>query len=239
MKIIKDEFNSEIFCMKMGNICELSNNILLEEVHQKLLKAKEESYQHLSVKVPTDMKKTTNIFLESGFYLVDTQLMYRLNTKTFREYSNKLISYRQYQDNDKKTIVAIAKNAYKLDQYHSDTALNNDLCDMYYAKWIQNCCNGLADKVMVATDNNDLVEGYITFDFIDNKAVVGLAAVDKRYRGHGVFTYLIGSTLKMLRDLNIDYLYYGTQLNNKPVLRTMGHFCGAVEYSNYVMHLKL
>lgn len=135
--------------------------------------------------------------------------------------------------------MSIAKNAYVLDQYHSDTFLDDSLCDHYYVEWIKNCCHGLADKVMVAEIQGKGVVGYISLNIGEDSATVGLAAVDERYRGLGCFTFLIGKTLHMLRIGGKNKLYYGTQLSNDPVLKTMGKFNGYVEYSNHVMHLMI
>ena len=146
-----------------------------------------------------------------------------------------IISYREYKNNDLEQVVNIAKTAYVLDQYHSDTALDNSLCDKYYSMWVKNCCKGLADNVMIAELAGNVV-GYITLNYREKDAVVGLAAVDEKHRGKGCFTSLIRNTLIMLGNQGREMLWYGTQLANIPVLKTMGRFKGHIEYGNHVMH---
>lgn len=237
MNIVTDIFNSEIFHLKMGNIVDLDCDITEKDVLKLIKSGRTEQYQHLNVKIPSSRKQTLNIFSRNGFDLVDTQLMYCLrNSGREVMQRSKSVSYREYVEEDKKWIVRIAESAYILDQYHSDTALDDSLCDRYYAEWSKNCCEGFADKVFVAVLPNDRIVGYITLDYKKDCAIVGLAAVDEEYRGKGYFTFLIENTLKGIGD---KCLYYGTQLANTPVLKTMGRFGGVVEYSNHVMHLRL
>ena len=113
------------------------------------------------------------------------------------------------------------------------------MCDQYYAKWAGNCCDGLADKVMVVSLSDHSVAGYLTLNYKGETATVGLAAVDERFRGQGCFTVLIEKTLRMLQAEGVFTLYYGTQLSNLPVLKVMGRFGGKVIDSNHVMHLLL
>ena len=80
MKIAYDEFNSEVFGMQMGNIVDYLSPLSKENVRGIVKNAKDVGYRHLNVKVPTEDKITTNSFLNFGFNLVDTQLMYCLKT---------------------------------------------------------------------------------------------------------------------------------------------------------------
>ena len=78
MKIAIDKFNSDIFQMKMGNITDIPSDVKIGELKNYINEAAAQGYKHLNVKIPTDRKTTTNLFLENGFELVDTQLMYSI-----------------------------------------------------------------------------------------------------------------------------------------------------------------
>lgn len=241
MRVMTDKFNSDIFGIKMGNIIDVSLCCTSEDVRQLIEQATLEQYKHLNVKVNSKDKVSTNAFLQNGFELVDTQLMYCIRTNDYLVNGTRgeKVHFRKYQEGDKEQIINIAKTSYAIDQYHSDLGLDNDLCDIYYSEWIKNCCDGLADKVMVAVLPNNKVIGYITLDYQENQAVVGLAAVQGCFRGRGFFTFLMDNTLRMLYKENIKWLFYGTQLSNIPVLKTMGHFGGFINYSNHVMHFMI
>ena len=81
MKIVLDEFNSDIFGIKMGNIVEILSDEQIEDVNSLVEDALKQGYNHLNVKMAVSDKRTTNIFLGQGFELVDTQLMYSIPTK--------------------------------------------------------------------------------------------------------------------------------------------------------------
>ena len=235
------------FGIKMGNILDIGDDINIVDVNNIISSSRTEGYKNVSVKIFAENKMATNIFLENGFSLVDTQLVYVIPTERFKQCVSKqlylddqIVSFREYKENDKQQVMNIAKTAYVLDQYHSDTSLDNSLCDNYYAKWIKNCCDGYADKVLVASNNESgEVVGYMALKYKKDHATVILAAVKERYRGNGIFTFLLENTLSMLRIENVDKLYYGTQLANLPVLRAMGRFNGYIEYSMHVMHHSL
>ena len=223
----------------MGNVVGIPDSIRSEDVNNIIYTAKEKGYQHLNMKVPTASKKATNILLQSGFRLVDTQLVYRLSTKSISCNLLDNIEYRKFENKDRLQIGCIARDAYSLDQFHSDDKLPKHRCDKYYIEWINNSCDGFADKVMVLSQA-DTVVGYITVKYKeDNSAVVGLAAIGKSFQRRGYFTYLIGQTLQMLYEERIYYLFYGTQLANEPVLHVMSKYFGIPVFSNHVLHLMI
>lgn len=243
MRIELDKFNSDIFGLMMGNIVDVSDLKSEEELSGIISDAKENGYQHLNVKVAVGEKGMTNMFLKNGFILVDTQVTYQINTKYSSAYERDWggvflddVVFRKYRSRDKLQIESIARDAYSLDQFHSDEKLPSQLCDDYYVEWIRNSCKGLADKVMVLSCG-DTIAGYITLKYREGGcASVGLAAVGKPFQQKGYFTFLIKQSLRMLYEEGIEYLYYGTQLANEPVLHVMSKYLGVPVSSNHVLH---
>lgn len=257
MKIISDEFNSEIFGFKMGNILEAEENVTRTETKEIIRQGKNSGYRHLSIKIPTAYKRALSIFLMEGFRLVDTQILYNIDIQDIMGNSNMLgdvrsiaetVDYQIHSNADTKSIMNISRTAFHLDQFHSNSLLPQDLCDKYYEQWAKNSCEGLADEVRVLSLKDcDRIVGYITLNYgtayeaisICQTAAVGLAAIDKDYQGRGFFSYLIVKTIEMLANRGIRFVTYGTQLANQPVLNVMGHFGGIPIASNHVLHLML
>lgn len=240
MQIEFDKYNSEVFGIKMGNVRNINPHSTNKDIVQMINQAKCEQYRHLNIKIDPNHKMLINLLLANNFKLVDTQLMFRIDTN---KYCKNIINtgsfgFREHRNDDLPQLIRIAKSSYTLDQYHSDSSLDNALCDLYYAKWIENSCLGFADKVMVI-DQNDSINGYITLKYDVDKAIAGLAAVRKEFRGKGIFTFMISSTLDMLYNENIKTMLYGTQITNVAVLKTIGHFGGTIEYSNHILHLMI
>ena len=127
------------------------------------------------------------------------------------------------------------KDSFKIDQFHSDSQLPDERCDLYYEKWAKNLCEGLADDIFVAEQDNTVV-GFVSLRYENDTAVVGLAAVDANYRGNGYFTRLLITIMSTLKEEGFTHLYYCTQLANTPVLRTMSKIGGIPLFSKHVMH---
>lgn len=237
MRLELDKFNSEVFDLKMANIIFEDQAITQNDVIQLVDKAKKDGFNHLSAKIDIMEKERLNAFLPCGFNLVDTQIMYEIPLRDNLGERNTGVT-RPYDISDKARILEIAKSAYKIDRFHSDTSLPNDKCDNYYERWTRNLCEGLADKVFVI-DTDEYTSGFITLKYDGKAARVVLAAIDSRFQGNGYFTAIMTDVLHYLNNNGFDFLYYGTQLANIPVLRTVGRLNGVPKFSNHVLHKML
>lgn len=237
MTLSRDQFNSLIFEMSMANVIVEKKEYAKEDVKKILLKAQQEQYQFLCVKIDTSEKKTTNLFLKEGFDLVDTQVMYRLPLNKTSEQEDSC-AVRLFLDYDIKNIMEIARTSFQLDQFHGNPLLSTEKCDLYYEQWAKNLCEGLADDVFIIEKENQTV-GFLSLKYHGREATVGLAAIDPRYHNEGLFTALLSGTICRLKGTGYEVLYYGTQLANAPILKTMTKFCGVPLYSKYVLHKML
>ena len=220
MQLILDKFNTEIFGIKMVNLTDLDTIVTNKDVEDIIALAVEKKYENICVKIDTGEKYLTNLFLYNGFELVDTQVMYSIPVHLYNFYKGKVSGYfiKKYQNDSVEQIKKIARMAFKFDRFHSDPFLPTEKSDMYYERWAENLCKGLADEI------------YAT-------ATVGLAAIKPDYQGKGLFTYMISEVISSLKTkTGIEYLHYGTQLSNIPILRTMAKFGGVILYSNHVLH---
>lgn len=229
-----DRFNSSIFEMSMANVIVERKEYTEEDVKEILLKAKREQYQFLSVKVDTGEKRTANLFLKEGFDLVDTQIMYQIPLKMIQKQGENGF-VRLLQDQDRTEIMLIAKTAFVLDQFHGNPMLPQEKSDLYYEQWAKNLCEGLADDMFVIEKKGD-VAGFLSVTYHESEATVGLAAIDPKHQKEGLFTSLLAGSIYDLQKRGYKSLYYGTQLANLPVLRTMRRFSGVPVFSKYVLH---
>ena len=162
MKINKDEFNSKHFNVLMGNVC--LDKIYSEKEFKNELSGLEDfkEYQHLTLRIPSNDKITANSAFRFGFKLCDTLVEWLFLLKSnFLPEMNYKVDIRECSEEDLPSIKHIAKSSFVIDRFHSDPNLDNDLCDLYYEKWIENSYYGFAEKVFVAVYNNDVV-GFIT-----------------------------------------------------------------------------
>ena len=238
MNLKRDIFNSDIFGIQMANIVCLDGIKNIDGVRSLIREAVSEGYDNLSVKIDTSEISLINSFLNSGFELVDTLITYAIpvdNKKTVSSVEG--IEIRKAFDEDVPAIMKIAKSAFKIDQFHSDRNLPSEKADIYYEQWAKNSCEGFADDVFVIEDTeNKQIAGFITVNYTPDSATVGLAAIDAGYHGRGVFTYSLSLLLDILSSNNKKTLFYGTQLANLAVLKTMAKFSGVPQQTKHIMH---
>ena len=241
MEIQNDKFNSEIFGIKMGNIVLSKDEINNEAfpVKEIIEKGKQEKFKHISVKFPTSHKTLFNKFVQDGFYLTDTLLeyIYKFDKSSLPNITHKTI-LRDYQENDLKELMKIAKGSFDYDRFHSDPNLDSKLSDKYYEQWIYNSCHGFADKVIISEYNNTVV-GFTTGKADDTQeyAHLVLSAVSNKYRGLGIYTSMIYEGVKWLKKEGFKGVIVGTQINNIAVQKAWIKLGFTVLDSQYVLHL--
>lgn len=240
MQIIKDQFNSEIFQMKMGNLLlEDGEKIEKEAFLQLEEKAKEEGYAHVTLKVASTDKESLNIALREGYILADTLIEYVFDMKkaSLPQIEHKCTLH-DCKEEELEALKQIAGNSFVIDRFHSDEHLDNKLCDLYYAKWIENSYHGFAEKVIVAEYNNEPV-GFTTGKTYkdDEYGHLVLSAVSNKYRGIGVYTSMIHEGISwMLREHgDLKGVIVGTQLDNLAVQKAWIKLGFTVYDSMYVL----
>lgn len=235
--IKKDIFNSKIFEMQMGNISLDSD----ESLFDVLKVAQREGYEHVSIKVPTGNKELVNQCFKEGFMLADTlvSFVFDFNKSVLANVQHKCI-IREYKDSDLEGIMQIAKNSFKIDRFHSDPNLDNELCDKYYEQWIYNSCHGFADNVLVAEYNNEVV-GFTTGKVYeeDNEVHLVLSAVSSKYRGLGIYTSMIYEGVKWAKQFKTNRLIVGTQIDNVAVQKAWIKLGFTLKNSEYVLQKKI
>ena len=238
MKFELDKFNSEIFEIRMANILSDEESLSKDDVAGLIENGKTEGYDCLSIKLDTAEKKQLSSFLANGFELVDTLITYFIPVTENRYFpENPRLAIRKVSESDIDDVMRIARSAFKIDQFHSDSNLDSDKADTYYEQWAKNSCNGFADDVFLVEETESRQPaGFITINYSEEKATVGLAAIDSAFHGKGVFTFLIAELIRIVKEKNIKYISYGTQLANIAVLRTMAKFNGVPQNSKHILH---
>ena len=238
MEFVLDKFNSEIFGIRMANIVSNEESLSRDDVAGLIENGRSEGFDCLSIKLDTSEKKQLDSFLANGFELVDTLITYFIpvDENTFFP-ENPQMGIRKVCESDIADVMRIARSAFKIDQFHSDSHLDSDKADIYYEQWAKNSCNGFADDVFLVEETaSGQIAGFITVNYRGEKAVVGLAAIDSAFHGRGVFTFFIAELIKAMKEKNIKYISYGTQLANIAVLRTMTKFNGVPQHSKHILH---
>lgn len=240
MTIVKDQFNTEIFQMGMGNL-------LLEEgcaLDARLIAQMEENaaaqgIAHVTAKVPAPDKDTLNTLLQNGYYLADTLTEYFFDTEKELPQMKHGCILRDAVSGDVEALKTIAGESFQIDRFHSDKHLNAELCDKYYERWIENSFHGFAEKVIVA-ELAGQAAGFTTGKTYPDSDIghLVLSAVSGDSRGHGVYTSMIHEGISWIqRDHpEIRGVIAGTQLNNLAVQKAWIRLGFTIHGSVYVLH---
>lgn len=242
-----DKFNSEHFGLQMGNMSVTLNDRttdsdkVLEGVSAGLADARREGFQHVTCQVDTGDKTVANVIVQNGFRIVDTLVTYCfwIGKSVLPEITHRC-TLGDCREEDIPYLRKIARTSFKIDRFHSDPALRNDLCDLYYEKWFENSCHGFADKVSVAYHNGKPV-GFSTGKYAEGDEFVHmvLSAVDVDARGLGVYTSMEYDVVKWALNVakdqpNIKGIVLGTQIDNMIVQKTWIRLGFTMYNSQYV-----
>lgn len=235
-EVIVDKFNTEIFGITMANLSVFTPLIDIQEVEKISL---QRGINHLSTKVSTSDKELTFIFQKNGYLLVDTLVVFKVNThKIIFQNINQTVNIRVATISDLTKLISIGKKSFSFDRFHSDPTLSHAFSDNYYGKWIENSVNGYADYVLVAELDNKIV-GFLTCKITNSHGIkygqIVLNAVSDSFRGRGVYRALVQEALKWFKD-KTDYITIGTQINNYPVHKVVIDFGFHLFDSQYIFH---
>lgn len=221
----EDSFNTNHFGIKMGNVkpninCfNLTNDDLQKRFEEAIVLAKGDGYKHLTYKIGTNLKEFIKCAANHGMEIADTLVRYvfDFSKSSLPEIKHKC-SLSDCTIEDLQYLKNIARKSFKIDRFHTDNNLPDELCDLYYDKWIENSYNGFADKVIVAHYSNEVV-GFTTVNFrpSDDYSQLVLSAVSDKYRGIGVYTSMIHEGTKWLlsnKSAETKGVIVGTQIDN-------------------------
>ena len=106
-----------------------------------------------------------------------------------------------------------------------------------YALWMINSLNRkIAKEVLVFSENNDL-SGFVTLGEKNNRADIGIIAVDHISRGKGIGKILMTSAEKWFSDLGYESIQVVTQGDNYPACRlyeSCGYEVDTVEFFYHI-----
>ncbi len=134
---------------------------------------------------------------------------------------------RGFQTSDLDPVCAIARSAYVLDRFHTDTALAPGVADRLHEAWVRNSCIGQAADHVVIAETGGAAAGFVTCK-LDREAaaVLGgplgtivLVATAAAARGRGLARAATLGALAWFQEQGAAVVEVGTQLRNIPAGR--------------------
>lgn len=165
---------------------------------------------------------------QNGFQLADVLITFHLNVGSLNptpdSLSSSLITIRPSRAEDEMMLMEIARTAFTNDHFHRDRHFPKHKSNELFAKWIYNCCHGLADMVLVAAEEKEEPCGFITCKIEKmgreiKYGVIDLIAVSPLHQSKKVGTQLVREAIRWFAQ-NVQLIFVGTQANNRASIRT-------------------
>ena len=126
----------------------------------------------------------------------------------------------------------IAGESHPDSRFYADSQFSREKCSALYKVWIEKSCRGYADAVLVA-ESAGKVAGYVSCHLKEaSVGQIGLAGIDKGFRGRGYGTLLVHEALDWFAGRSISKVSVVTQGRNIKAQRLYeqcGFFTSAVQ----------
>lgn len=168
-----------------------------------------------------------NIAEKNGFNFVDFRMTLNIDLKnndfkTLKINSTQFI--REANSFDTLKIKALARLNHTESRFFKDNNFDKSKSEKLFELWIDRSVASASSIIIISEFEAD-ISGYIAISYQDNKGVIELIGVDPKYRGKGLGVNLILYALKWFKFKNIYNIDVVTQGTNIPALR-MYSKCG-------------
>ncbi|MBO9488993.1 GNAT family N-acetyltransferase [Endozoicomonas sp. G2_1] len=126
-------------------------------------------------------------------------------------------------------LYSIVDNSYPFSRFREPFFSVNEK-NRFYREWIRNAVLGCFDDYCLVLRDEGIVIGFVSIKERDNKAIIGLVAVDENYRGQKLGLKLMDLVQAYASRHNLTSISVATQISNKPALRL--YFSSGYSLSN-------
>lgn len=234
-KIIHDVWFSKILGVNSYKITIDENAEEVKKDDEKLFLDLLKKRVFMYSKVQTNQLLSIQYFEKHGFNLIDTNvtLNKRKEKKILPENSIYNINIRKSKAEDQNVVVNLARHNFIYTRFHLDPGIIDSKANEIKARWVENFYLGQrGDEMIVATDHDEVV-GFLLLLKVNDKLIIDLIAVDKKYHGKGIASQMIKNA-----EYIFDYeeLLVGTQITNIPSIRLYEKLEFQMHDSFYVFH---
>lgn len=209
-----DPFDSENFGLKMGRVAAAfgEESSLLAALEALVTDADSESYDHLTVRLPSEDPALIRRFQKVGFFVVDA---HSTLTKKITEVSSTPPSIELAQAEDLAAVQELGADAFALSRYAWDPLFSLEGRRRTMERWIENNFRTRAEFVLIARGEAGSMDGFIAvlLNRADRLAVIDLIAVHPRAQGRGFGLGLIKESERRVAGV-ADRFQVGTQGSN-------------------------
>jgi len=233
----KSRFDSEHFGFGVGKIRHMtvSDGVFDEEalfarralIQECLSWMRQDHVKCVVARVNLSDTLDTVAFEENDFRLADILLTFQSCEdlmKSTRNLSSSDVVIRPSYSQDETELMDIARKAFTHDHFHRDTNFPKDRSDELFARWVYNCCHGMADVVLVANTHGKKPAGFVTCKIEtagrSKRGIIDLIAVSPLHQRRGIGERLVRGAVQWFVENGAQSVFVGTQADNLAAVRT-------------------
>lgn len=192
------------------------------------------SYYSSHIELATFEIKNLNIIL------VDKKITYVKVINPNLEINKSISTLGNIPPNEKLINLAIQSGIYS--RFKVDKNISKDKFEEMYRLWMINSLSRkIANEVFAFNENNEIA-GFVTLGEKNNRADIGIIAVDNQFRGNGIGKKLMMSAEKWFSNSGYKSIQVVTQGNNVPACKLYekcGYTIESVEYFYHIWNKRL
>lgn len=174
----------------------------------------------------------------AGFHFVDIRLTFEHDLRGVpgpaREGGG---AVRPARPGDVPHLRAIARTSYTKSRYYFDARFSQERCETFYTEWVEKCCRGFADHVLVA-EADRRPAGYVTCSMRrPHLGIIDLVGIAEEARGRGVGRHLVAEALAWFKARGAESVEVVTQGRNYDAQRLYQR-CGFTTKSTQLWYHK-
>lgn len=202
----KTEFESGILNKKIVSIKNFNAGNLNKIVNE----CKKRDFDYIVCQIGIDRGELINSMVNNGFRIFGLPVI--LKVKLSKKYM-KEAHIRKYKKADLNELKKISKRAFLSSHWYNTNHLKKEKVDDLYIKWLENCCNGRAEIVLVYEENSKAL-GYVACTKKNGIGVIDLIAVSNKSKNRGIGKALINSAKNYFNEIGFKEMEVKTEMTN-------------------------
>jgi GNAT superfamily N-acetyltransferase len=247
-----DAWHSGIYGLKMAKISpwlgtksQVEAARLLEEI---LKLAREEKYEHLSMRLDGEDYAALHAFEDAGFRLIDVSLKFsRAMTRESSSAPPKGWSLRLSAEADSSWMRELGANQHTHNHFLNDPHLPRERTHALWDAWVDRCIRGLAYRIYVAEQNGESGRGFVIYlrnrSFAEtvgrNPIILDYIAIETSARGGGIGPWIVAESLARESASGFDYCELRTSQHNHAAIGLYEKLGFRICASDFILHCKL
>jgi len=189
----------------------------IEHDGQKMIEGLQSEEVFLYSKVPVSSSAGSMFLQESGFRLIDTNVVFEKSVSQERAFKGN-VTVRFAEADDETQVAELAGRGFRFSRFHRDGNFSEEMANKIKAGWARNFFKGKRGEYMVVADSDDGIKGFLQLLREGTRTlVIDLVAVNEGSRHKGIASDMI--TFAEQKCVGTKQIKVGTQLANVPSMR--------------------